>query len=583
MSEASIIKTSKSSRSRRPRQCLPTVPLVTDKSENSNFSSSHRRFIIRQYISEDMQQVIRDFAPEFEIHFQASAVNGHATAAAFRAIETEILYRNIGAHITGEKVIDIGGDYAGHICAGRSNVHSCAPILDARDSQREVHRSRRLQIFRVKNERLGRRMPALEAYHRNALDFVRRNRAQDCSYPARVGMAVHSIYDIEFDSMAAIMHAHGLQMVCGSFIFSPMILIYERGTIDSIQAHYEIDRERDVITFSFVNDSSTAYQHRFSQYLMYVTRNMCVYKDKCYLYELKENRKGIQFFEFVEVMNSPSAHAFRPRRNIWLGMQDLVEVRLFDYSPLAVGNSDRRSKIVTDTVIVPKDMYNRSLEMALGCINPDQVTKYTAKELYAYMRAYNNRVIVCGQSVVTGAMMDPETMYRLAIVILTTAQVLVLRQGSTRYAYVHDRKYELLKLKRNLESATANVDKALQAYTQAADGLESDTPQLGGILEKVSANSAAAQELLIRAQTSLTEVDIAMEELSMASPTLVEEDTPPVQLAPLPIPKFSGKVWEWENFWSIFDYSVHSRNIADIHKMNYLTEALQGEARRAVQ
>ncbi|VDL81318.1 unnamed protein product [Nippostrongylus brasiliensis] len=155
--------------------------------------------------------------------------------------------------------------------------------------------------------------------------------------------------------------------------------------------------------------------------------------------------------------------------------------------------------------------------------------------------------------------------------------------SSTRYAYVHDKKYELLKLKRNLESASAHVDKALQAYTQAADGLESDTPQFAGILEKVSANSAAAQELLIRAQTSLTEVDIAIEELSMASPTLVEEETPPVQLAPLPIPKFSGKVWEWENFWSIFDYSVHSRNIADIHKMNYLTEALQGEARRAVQ
>nr|CDJ92331.1 Protein of unknown function DUF1759 and Integrase domain containing protein [Haemonchus contortus] len=56
----------------------------------------------------------------------------------------------------------------------------------------------------------------------------------------------------------------------------------------------------------------------------------------------------------------------------------------------------------------------------------------------------------------------------------------------------------------------------------------------------------------------------------------------PMQLAPIPIPKFSGKVWEWESFWSAFDYSVHSRKMGDIYKMNYLMESLEGEAKKSV-
>lgn len=55
-----------------------------------------------------------------------------------------------------------------------------------------------------------------------------------------------------------------------------------------------------------------------------------------------------------------------------------------------------------------------------------------------------------------------------------------------------------------------------------------------------------------------------------------------MKLAPVPIPKFKGDVWEWETFWRFFDHCVHSRNINDLYKLNYLLDFLQGEARESV-
>ncbi|KIH50613.1 hypothetical protein ANCDUO_19305 [Ancylostoma duodenale] len=53
------------------------------------------------------------------------------------------------------------------------------------------------------------------------------------------------------------------------------------------------------------------------------------------------------------------------------------------------------------------------------------------------------------------------------------------------------------------------------------------------------------------------------------------------KLAPLPIPKFRGQLWEWDQFWGIFEATIHSRDISKIEKMHYLLEALEGPAKYA--
>ncbi|KAE9417332.1 hypothetical protein Angca_001963, partial [Angiostrongylus cantonensis] len=54
---------------------------------------------------------------------------------------------------------------------------------------------------------------------------------------------------------------------------------------------------------------------------------------------------------------------------------------------------------------------------------------------------------------------------------------------------------------------------------------------------------------------------------------------PATNLPPIPIPNFIGDIWEWEAFWGEFEHSVHSRQMDDRLKMNYLLNSLHGNVR----
>ncbi|KAE9416725.1 hypothetical protein Angca_000993, partial [Angiostrongylus cantonensis] len=53
-------------------------------------------------------------------------------------------------------------------------------------------------------------------------------------------------------------------------------------------------------------------------------------------------------------------------------------------------------------------------------------------------------------------------------------------------------------------------------------------------------------------------------------------------LPPIPIPKFTGKLWEWDIFWEAFNHSVHSQKMDDFLKMNYLLDSLEEKAKAFV-
>lgn len=55
-----------------------------------------------------------------------------------------------------------------------------------------------------------------------------------------------------------------------------------------------------------------------------------------------------------------------------------------------------------------------------------------------------------------------------------------------------------------------------------------------------------------------------------------------IVLPTLPIPSFSGNVWDYDNFWILFSTNGHSQPLPEIFKFNYLLNALRGEARDAV-
>ncbi|VDM64975.1 unnamed protein product [Angiostrongylus costaricensis] len=50
-----------------------------------------------------------------------------------------------------------------------------------------------------------------------------------------------------------------------------------------------------------------------------------------------------------------------------------------------------------------------------------------------------------------------------------------------------------------------------------------------------------------------------------------------LELPTIPIPTFNGDIWDWDNFWELFNLNVRSQNLSALQKFNYLLNALKGE------
>ncbi|KAK6032256.1 zinc knuckle [Ostertagia ostertagi] len=128
-----------------------------------------------------------------------------------------------------------------------------------------------------------------------------------------------------------------------------------------------------------------------------------------------------------------------------------------------------------------------------------------------------------------------------------------------------------------LQTKTTNLQKALDSFIEAADMV--DQPPSEEQMDRIQQNIDVAQEILFRGINRLVQLSLFLEQNSNTtqSDATTDEALQP-RLAPLPIPKFRGQLWEWDHFWSIFEAVIHKSNISRIEKLSYLLEALQGPA-----
>ncbi|KAK6014431.1 hypothetical protein OSTOST_20185 [Ostertagia ostertagi] len=128
-----------------------------------------------------------------------------------------------------------------------------------------------------------------------------------------------------------------------------------------------------------------------------------------------------------------------------------------------------------------------------------------------------------------------------------------------------------------LQTKTTNLQKALDSFIEAADMV--DQPPSEEQMDRIQQNIDVAQEILLKGLNRLVQLSLFLEQNSNTtqSDAITDEALQP-RLAPLPIPKFRGQLWEWDHFWSIFEAVIHKSNISRIEKLSYLLEALQGPA-----
>ncbi|KAK6754263.1 hypothetical protein RB195_013328 [Necator americanus] len=148
---------------------------------------------------------------------------------------------------------------------------------------------------------------------------------------------------------------------------------------------------------------------------------------------------------------------------------------------------------------------------------------------------------------------------------------------------------EIQKAEMEIKSLQDIFDRALFAFTKTVDNLKE--PLTEEEEAKVSEYISGAHELISQSTSLLIKLEINKEQLTFNTRTQAglmgnehpnENTVARIELPKLPIPEFSGKFWQWDSFWELFNATVHSLPLSDLQKFNYLLRALKGEARESI-
>ncbi|KJH40180.1 hypothetical protein DICVIV_13887, partial [Dictyocaulus viviparus] len=164
-----------------------------------------------------------------------------------------------------------------------------------------------------------------------------------------------------------------------------------------------------------------------------------------------------------------------------------------------------------------------------------------------------------------------------------STQLVIPDEESRRMELVITRKDALKEAISIITKHRDSVQAALENYTAAADSCEERTKTPEKLKQDTKTTIDKALEQLDKAEDYLSQlmtIQIKLENASSKDNSCSTQEK--IGLPPIPIPKFNGRVWEWEAFWGAFNHTIHSKNIDDITKMNYLLDALQGEAKEFI-
>ncbi|XP_043210612.1 uncharacterized protein LOC122375344 isoform X2 [Amphibalanus amphitrite] len=140
----------------------------------------------------------------------------------------------------------------------------------------------------------------------------------------------------------------------------------------------------------------------------------------------------------------------------------------------------------------------------------------------------------------------------------------------------------------DLESLLCDFDKRLSDFDVAEELLEQELPE-DGIMEAIEAAGEIrdrAVDVRNKAQQTLGVLKVkdgADDSASCASASQLGSADPSVKLPKLQLPKFSGNVLEWPQFWDAFSVTVDASDLPEVTKLTYLRSLLTGEAAKSVE
>ncbi|KAK6729515.1 hypothetical protein RB195_006518 [Necator americanus] len=134
-----------------------------------------------------------------------------------------------------------------------------------------------------------------------------------------------------------------------------------------------------------------------------------------------------------------------------------------------------------------------------------------------------------------------------------------------------------------LVTEASKLENVLENYGNAADNLDMETPSISDIMSRVKTDIEAVQGLLDWTRKVVTNQKRLQQDFDSSQ----NYDQPITECPRSKADTNPNSEIQWTNlgmgnFWRWFDHSVHSRNIDGLFKLNYLLDALQGDANKSV-
>lgn len=132
-----------------------------------------------------------------------------------------------------------------------------------------------------------------------------------------------------------------------------------------------------------------------------------------------------------------------------------------------------------------------------------------------------------------------------------------------------------------METLISQVESTLEKFNQLYDSQAvtsaSDTEELDKYSTRAEECLASSVEYVMLLQARIRSIKSG--QLLKHEENMTRGNQRPIELPTLPVPKFGGNIWEWDNFWELYNANVHSQDLPELFKFNYLLDALQGEAK----
>nr|UYL95423.1 MAG: replicase protein [Tonghua Virga tick virus 1] len=408
--------------------------------------------VVHEVLSLAQQTALTSAYPDIRLEFVPNSNNPHAMAAASRRIEYSSLMRRIHydktadcrKHGRDDYLCDVGGDFSKHIIENNTAIHSCCPIIDARDRSRYLTRFDRIvnkhdsyavkSVITVDEKRHSEILRGIVAgcgdeSAPKTNPWYCTNKAQHCDRTARYGILVHSNYDIPLRILGDILTRKKIIECYGSFIYVDTILVSEKGTVPGVECSYSYSADKRKLLFTFCNDSSLGYEHDVDIYISYLTTNLFFDStgQSSFSLELLENKLGIQYFKIVNLgkVSHTNQALFHP---LWMNsFEDMTRIVFFDVDYAAIASRDITKVFTPKKFFIQTEIVNALLSHAYSSTE----AKFKPVELYNYLQSFTGRIFSGNDVTRRYKKLDFETSVALANVV---------------YLYVFCKKYDTGKI-----------------------------------------------------------------------------------------------------------------------------------------